>query len=344
MKDRLWASFKEVMAKAGEEPPREFLLFPEGAVTLEGIGDAYLTETAGRQIIKDFERRGNDMVIDYEHQSLSDGVAPAAGWIKGLVWSAGEGLRAVVEWTQRAKEHLKAREYRYFSPVFMVRATDNMIVKLINVALTNQPKTNHLPPIVAKMDLTQTPTKEEEQMDELKKLLGLAADAAEEKVTEAVKAIVAKLKNPDPPPIACKEVLTAIGAKEDAGKEEVLRMVASLKAPNEVAITLSHEVAALKTRLAHKDQEDLITLALKEGKTSPEELDKWGKKLALENPEQFRLIVLSRPFGSVIPVEGIRVAAKDGRAAGMDETQRAINEMCGVSEETFKKYNNQARI
>lgn len=337
MKDRYHALFKEISAKTGEEPPSEFLLFPEGKVSLEGIGDAYLTEASAKEIIGDFVRRGNDMVIDYEHQTMTDGIAPAAGWIKTLSFKAGEGLRAAVEWTARAKEYLKAREYRYFSPVFLVRAKDNLIVKLMNVALTNQPRINRLAPIVAKMDATVNATaKEEEMIAKIRNILGLAADAAEENVVQAVEAVVAKAAGP--PPVACKEVLEAIGAKEGAPKEEVLRMVASLKAPNDAAIALSHEVASLKKWKAEKEQEDLIQIALKEGKTSPEELEKWGKKLALENPEQFRLIVLSRPAGSVIPVEGIRVAAKGGAEHGLDDTQRMINKMCGVSDETFKKY------
>jgi hypothetical protein len=86
------------------------------------------------------------------------------------------------------------------------------------------------------------------------------------------------------------------------------------------------------------EQDDLISLALKEGKTSPEELDKWGRDLAGKAPEQFKQIVLSRPAGSVIPVDGIRIAAKDTHG-GIDANQKTINEMMGIEEETFKKYN-----
>jgi len=132
--------------------------------------------------------------------------------------------------------------------------------------------------------------------------------------------------------------MDALGAKEGAGKDEVVQIVASLKAPADVARTLSLEVAELKKKIAAMEQEDLISLALKEGKTSPEELDKWGRDLAGKSPEQFRQIVLSRPAGSVIPVDGIRIAAKDAQGA-VDAAQRAINEMMGIDEETFKKYN-----
>jgi len=44
------------------------------------------------------------------------------------------------------------------------------------------------------------------------------------------------------------------------------------------------------------------------------------------------------PAGSVIPVDGIKIAAKDTQGA-VDAAQRSINEMMGIDEETFKKYN-----
>jgi len=175
----------------------------------------------------------------------------------------------------------------------------------------------------------------------LQKILGLADDAGEDKVIEAATLLANKNKELEAAAakvVACKEVLDALGAKEGAGKDEVVQIVASLKAPADVARTLSLEVAELKKKIAAMEQEDLISLALKEGKTSPEELDKWGRDLAGKSPEQFRQIVLSRPAGSVIPVDGIRIAAKDAQGA-VDAAQRAINEMMGIDEETFKKYN-----
>lgn len=326
--------------------PGEFQVLPEGRIEIDGEPPAFIDEAAAREVIASFRARGNDMVVDYEHQSIKDGQAPAAGWVRDLIWKGKEGLWAVVEWTAKAREYLVNREYRYFSPVMFVRAGDRKIFRLVNVALTNFPAMNNLRPIVAKWNGGAAPgdsdnQKEAIMIEKLKKVLGLAVDAAEEAVTEAVEVLVNKLKAIETatPVVACKEVLEVLGAKADAGKDEVVRIVASLKAPGDAAVALSHEVAALKVKIAAMEQEDLVTLALKDGKTSPEELDKWGRKLALDNPEQFRLIVMSRPAGSVIPVDGIRIAAKADPAGGLDEAQRAINEMCGVNDETFKKYN-----
>ena len=254
----------------------------------------------------------------------------------------------------------------------MAVGADGRVMGLINVALTNSPKINHLQPIVAKYCAAEARTDKEENMnllEKLRKMFGLAADDGEDKVLEAATQVVAKaqvggavvackevmeaigakadagkdevvriigaLKGPAV--VACKEILEAVGAKEGANKDEVLRIVASLKAPGDVAVQLSQQVATLTAKLTAMEQQDLVTLALKEGKTSPDELEKWGRDLALKNPESFKLIVLSRPVGSVIPVREI-VIAKDVPGRGLDDSQKTINAMCGVDEDTFKKY------
>ena len=322
--------------------PAEFQVLPVGKIEINGEKPVHLDEQGAQEIIAAFKTRGNDMVIDYEHQTLSEAQAPAAGWIKDLVWKGKEGLWAIVEWTQKAKDYLDNREYRYFSPVMALRATDRSIIKLINVALTNTPATNNLRPIVAKlqMDLSTTNDKEDNMLEKLKKMLGLAADAAEEKVTDAIEVLVNKLKvfETAAPVIACKEILDALGAKTEAGKEEVIQIVASLKAPGDVAKTLSLKVADLTKELNTMKKDGLVTLALKEGKTSPEELQAWGNDLALTNPESFKTIVLSRPAGSVIPVADI-IVAKDKDGVVTDEVQARVNKQMGISEDTFKKYN-----
>ncbi|EJP75718.1 phage protease [Campylobacter sp. FOBRC14] len=94
---------------------------------------------------ENFDSRKIDLVVDYEHQSLWGGEAPAAGWITE-VWSAKDDseLWGKVKWTDRALEYIKNEEYRYLSPVFNFSAVDqktgaNIGVRLESVALTNTP-------------------------------------------------------------------------------------------------------------------------------------------------------------------------------------------------------------
>lgn len=141
--------------KSIDGAPGEFQIFPYGKIEIEGEDDAFINETSMDTIIADFNRRGNDMVIDYEHQTLKGVQAPAAGWVKKLVNRGKEGLWAVVEWTKQAKDYLENREYRYFSPVFWVQDQGRNVLKIENVALTNYPKVNNLMPIMAKMSLDE---------------------------------------------------------------------------------------------------------------------------------------------------------------------------------------------
>ena len=87
---------------------------------------------------------GGDILVDYEHQSegqarRSDGLSPAAGWIKALDAVPGEGIYATIEWTARAAELLTNREYRYPSFAGLVRKSDGRVLKVYSVALTNKP-------------------------------------------------------------------------------------------------------------------------------------------------------------------------------------------------------------
>jgi len=141
--------------KQADGPATEFQLLPLGRIELDGDSPVMLDAAGIAEIIEAFSKRGNDMVVDYEHQTMQDVEAPAAGWIKNLVDRGTEGLWAVVDWTKRAAEYLKNREYRYFSPVFWYEEDTRRIFKIENVALTNFPKINNLKPIMAKMTLDE---------------------------------------------------------------------------------------------------------------------------------------------------------------------------------------------
>lgn len=326
-----------------EGVPAEFQVLPIGESKIEGEAPVLLDREGMKTIIAEFERRGNDMVIDYEHQTLRDGQAPAAGWVKNLIDKGAHGLWAAVEWTDRAREYLKNREYRYFSPVFWIGAKDRRVVKIEHMALTNYPKLNSLRPIVARLEMGEPQRKETSMLEKLKKLLGLADDAGEDQVMTAVEALVAKNKEMEvaaknkPAIVASKAVLEAIGVKEGADLQVVIAAIDGLKAPATAAQELSRQVAKLTAEIAGMKRDDMVALALKEGKTSPAEVEAWGRDLAEKNPEQFQKIVLSRPVGSVVPVIGLPPKGKD-REGQPDEAALLIAKQFGNTEEDLKKY------
>ncbi|MCE5333193.1 MAG: phage protease [Desulfobacteraceae bacterium] len=171
--------------------PVEFQIFPYGRVEIEGSEPFLVDGEAINAVVERFNARGLDMVIDCEHQteggdySSPDGQAPAAGWIKALENRGPDGLWARVEWTEKARQYLSNREYRYFSPVFLVSKGARKLLELLRVALTNAPRLNWIRPIVAKHHNSQ----EGDAMDFLKKIakrLGLPETATETEVEAAL--------------------------------------------------------------------------------------------------------------------------------------------------------------
>jgi len=334
-------------ADLGVIPPDWFQIFPAGDVLILGDDPAIMDEESAALVINAFNGLGHDMVIDYEHQTLTGEKAPAAGWIKEMQWRGKDGLWVRSEWTEQAAEFIKNREYRYFSPVFSVRKSDKKIVEIYNAALTNQPRLINIQALAAKYEAKTIKKGERIMWEKIKKLLGLADDTGEDKVVEAVGAVVAKnteleaaaAKKPVEV-VACKEVLAVLKLGDDADKEMVIAAIGSLGGTDDVAQILSLQVAKLTQKLAGMEQSDLVALALKDGKTSPEELEAWGKDLALKNPDQFRKIVLSRPEGSVIPMGQTRIK-KDEPGDVTDETVLEVGKMMGVTAEDIKKYGTQ---
>lgn len=115
-------------------------------------GDYILEKASAQQALKAFEAYGNDLVVDFEHQSLSpvtNGPVPVAGWIRqGSIVLKDDGLWAKVEWTQEAKGLIESKKYRYYSPSFMLNSKGE-IVEILPLALTNYPATLNLAPLVA---------------------------------------------------------------------------------------------------------------------------------------------------------------------------------------------------
>lgn len=102
-----------------------------------------------------------DLPIDYEHQTLSGGEAPAAGWYKNLFLKNDGIYTKVKEWTKKAEQYLLNKEYRYQSPVLMFNDVDGESGETIplwisSIALTNSPFLNGIQPVVAKNNSAST--------------------------------------------------------------------------------------------------------------------------------------------------------------------------------------------
>jgi len=124
--------------------PERVVLAPWGDV--ESTAGSFVVDAeSARMVMEAFDAHGADLPIDFEHQTLGGeyasptGRAPAAGWIKRLEVVEGEGIVAVVNWTDEGSRMIAERSYRYLSPVALIRRRDRKLVALHSAALTNKP-------------------------------------------------------------------------------------------------------------------------------------------------------------------------------------------------------------
>lgn len=322
------------MAKA----PAWVRVLPLGEVSLtDGRKPFAVDLMAVEAIILGFKARGVDLVVDYEHQSLSGGKAPAAGWIKELKAEA-DGLWARVEWTESARGYLETREYRYFSPVLRLDPETRRPTALLHLALTNTPAIANLDPLVAKAQAAAPKTRQFSPADresqevamkeELKKLLGIAGDKPDEEILALADA---RLKTA----MFLPEIALAVGLEADASPAQVKGAVLALKQGSEHLTNLQGEVAALKAESAKAKAAAVVDEALKGGKVQPSQQE-WALEYAARDLEGFKVYAEKAP--KVVPVgEAFKMAKETGAGPdGLTPDELAVCKQLNLTPEAFK--------
>jgi phage I-like protein len=195
------------------DPPTALRLVPAGEFRArdgrpEGLAAWAITAASAADAIRYARAQRDDAVIDYEHQTLhavaNGQPAPAAGWwsaagmeYRDLPAEQGGGLWATdLRWTPRAAEMIRAGEYRYFSPVIAWDKRTGIVHAVPLGALTNRAAVDGLTDLSALSALAAgldlTPPETPMDLDSLRQLLGLAADADEAAVTAAIAALKAR--------------------------------------------------------------------------------------------------------------------------------------------------------
>ncbi|MBI2428743.1 MAG: hypothetical protein HYV29_08115 [Ignavibacteriales bacterium] len=204
-----------------------------------------------------------DLPIDYEHQTLQGGEAPAAGWYKNIFLKSDGIYTKVKEWTKKAEQYLLNKEYRYQSPVLLFNDVDGETGEPIplwisSIALTNSPFVNGIAPVVAKENAHSTiiyltdsisqPTEGDTTMlERILTLFGLAKDATYETVEQkfndmknSIQTVAAKYK----------AAMNEIGLKDDASTDDVKAFSAKVKSIfTELGIESTAELPAIKAAI-----------------------------------------------------------------------------------------------
>jgi phage I-like protein len=164
----------------GEEVPGRVVLAPWGRVESQK-GVFFVDDESAEIVVRAFQEHGTDLPIDYEHQTLGgefaspDRRAPAAGWIKSLT--------AERAWDRRTPSdatgpEMPNREYRYLSPVALIRKGDRKLVGIHSAALTNKPAIVAMEAIVNRTAVSDGGTDDEAvSLCQLRVELHLAEDA-----------------------------------------------------------------------------------------------------------------------------------------------------------------------
>jgi phage I-like protein len=324
--------------------PEWIRVLPLGTVELSDHREPFLVDEASLvSMAAEFQTRGVDLVIDYEHQSLQGERAPAAGWIKALE-ARGDGLWARVDWTQQARDYLEKKEYRYFSPVLRLDPETRKPVALMHVGLTNVPAIKHLPPLVARWGGPGgTPggprrakpadrarggdrdsIKEKGMMvEQLKRLMGLEpemeAEAVYGKALEAFRDLAGALDLPGEVSVA--QLKGAVEALK-AGSARLLKAEAALE--------------ALKVRLSSETADRRVEEALKAGKVSPAQRA-WALEYCRRDPEGFQTYTDRAP--KLVPTgEELQLLREDHQdESGLLPEEMAVCRSLNVSPEAYLK-------
>lgn len=362
--------------EGGGELPKVVKLLPWGEVRSQK-GDFQVDQESFRAMKQEFDSRGLDLVIDYEHQTLDGVQAPAAGWIKELV-PLKDSIGAKVEWTKRAAGYLRGREYRYLSPVVLVRKADHKAVCLHSAALTNTPAIDGMFAVVNKADLNgkrEGGTGMDEQLlKQLAALLGLAEGATAQEILAAFQAKMEEAKaakagtgrekageeagktakgpegegtktdgagaegdGEEEKVVANKAICSLLGLKGGAATSDALAAIMALK--NTGDRVLSTRVRELEAKLAKKEADEVVSLALKAGKIAPTQKE-WATAYVLKDPAGFSDFAAKAP--QVVPLDeinfGTEVKALSSRTDARSREEQAVFSLLGISDDDYKKY------
>lgn len=314
------------------------------------------------QMVSRFKAKPNGrVVVDYEHDThkfFSSRPAIAAGWITDInlrTTDQGAGLFARVEWTEKAAEHIRNREYSYLSPTVAFQSIDRVTgdvtgPELLSVALTNIPFLEELPEVRLNAflnDMTggKSPSfskpQEKLAMDEkqkaaLAKIFGLDSAASTED-------IMAKAASFSMGSALVADVSEALGLERTATPGEIKGTVTALKQNQS---TLEAKVAELQTtadKVKVIEAQQRFDKARSEGKITGTIEDEASGNAAYawtvcqKDPKEFEAYCKTLSIVPVKPVQP-RTDAQRGENVKLDDDELKLCRQMGMKPEDYLKY------
>lgn len=322
-------------------------------------GHWQLDKTIATTLINRAKALGQDILIDYDHQTLNvektGKEAPAAGWYNGdeIEWREGQGLFIKPRWTERAAALVAAKEYRFLSAVFPYDAQGRPL-ELRMTAITNDPGVVGMQALAAlSAQLIQpgqpaTPAhavhKETPMNELLKKLLAklgieLTGDPTDEQLQKALTEIdslqASAKKAPELEAALSAEKASLAALKAQPGGQVDLAQFVPVATYN----ALVTQVAALTAQVDTTDAATLIKEARTAGKVVAAEEEYLTAYAAQKGVAALKALLEPRPAIAALTASqtaAVTLPEKKGDAVLSAEDKYAADQL-GISHEDFAK-------
>jgi len=301
---------------------------PEGA--LQGEGPWHLDSTLASEVISALSAN-NDILIDYDHQSLlftkNQKPLDVAGTFSGakLQWRENSGLFASqVQWAAAAKAHFAEGKYLYISPLFTYEKSTGAVKHLISVAVTDNPAIKNMRAIELAAASLIHPPEEDIMNKELLALLKLSENATEEEVLAACKVLQLAAASVEPLTDEIAALKANVSANPDPAKF----------VPVETMTALQNQVAALSNQVNDKQCGDLITAALSDGRLLDAQKN-WAESLDIA-----ALNAYLKEAQPIAALKGTQTGGDDPQEKaenGLTADEVAICAATGIDAEEYKK-------
>ncbi|MDD7908553.1 phage protease [Pseudovibrio exalbescens] len=322
-------TINEIQLDGNNVVPAWIELVPAGR--FEGRDGRWFVNDRPEDVVAFFLEDELDLVVDYEHATEWGNVsgAPAAGWIKELEIRDG-ALWGRVEWVTRASEMIANKEFRFISPVFWEDLQTHRVLKLVSAALTHQPNlkmtalnSSRLTPpqdFVSPDQHKGTVAMKDEQRKALCKTLGLADEASDSSILEAVATLKNdfskaqnSLQTPDPKkfvPVADFNLMKERAEKAENASKEVFKA----------------------------EVEKAINSAVEAGKIAPGSKEFYVKSCNTQDDlDSFNKLVAGGASAAVTKPSGLDQADPSKGKAALSADERLIVKQLGLSEEDYLK-------
>lgn len=323
---------------SGGELPEWYHVVPAGEFRGRDGRGPYRLLSPG-DVVEAFAAWGGDLCVDYEHQTLTAaqkaGPVPAAGWVKA-VEAREDGIWARIEWTETAAAALKAKEYRYLSPVFEYASATGEVRVLKMVALTNIPNL-HLQAAASRQGDVMN-----ELMERLCYMLNLPLTTTAEECLAQLDKLKAMIADAGATATASTELAKAVGLPADTPLATVAQSVQAklIQAPDPAQYVpktqydqVAHSLAELQGTTKAEATTRLVEEAMSAGKVPPA-LKDWAAQYATRDPEGFQKYLDTAPV-----ITGSAHAAS-GQAPGattqtLNPEEETVAHALGLAPEAF---------